>query len=187
MNKTRERNNIPGSFQFLEEPNALTATTEAVQRDEQVSAAEYQQHIVHYVTEWESAVTAKVDSEIKEVKKLQQFRLHYEKKVDGLRRKVVALDSRGKELPTDLVEKVDRNEQKLREAWEEHEKRASLLCTLIEEVTRNGWKDVYPLVGNLLKWEYNKSSRDSTNYGKFPTILNSLQSSFGGDGLKSSN
>ena len=154
--------NTPGSFQY----NAATATagaTENISKDpliklQEVAHAqhesrndEYQQCVLGYALEWEQVVTSKVDLELKQVKKLQQSRLHYEKKVEGLRKKVNTLDNKGKDLSPDLMEKLARNEQKLKDAWEVHEIRASRLCFLIEEVVQYGWKDLYPLVANLIK------------------------------------
>ena len=137
------------------------------QSEAQIGAQEYQKNVLDYVTGWEKAVTATIDSEIAEVKKLQQSRQHYEKKVEGLRKRVLNLDSKGKELKTELVEKMDRNEIKLREAWKVHEERASKLCMLIEEATNQGWKDLMPLVGNIMKWEYNRSVKERNVYRHF--------------------
>lgn len=141
-------------------------------------AKEFQEYVVDYATRWEDAVTRKVDKELKDVRKLQQNRLHYEKKVESLRKKVNSLDTKGKEIPADLVEKLGRNEQKLKDAWKTHEWNASRLCALIEQVVEYGWKDLVPLVSNLFKYEFNRSGSDLIIYGKFPLLIDSFEQSF---------
>lgn len=168
----------PGTFQFALEDSPLVKMNEFAQHEHQTRQAEYQQHVLDYATKWEQCVTSKVDQELKTVKKLQQSRAHYEKKVEGLRRKVNALDSRGKDIPSDLLTKLERNESKLKEAWETHEWNASRLCKLIEEVVHCGWKDLLPLITNLLKVEFNRSGGALALYGKFPMVMDSLQQPF---------
>ena len=135
--------------------------------EEKKRANEFQYWVLDYVTKWEKDVTSKIDADLKDVKKLQQSRLHYEKKVDGLRQKLLGLESKNKEIPPTLTDKVNRNEMKLRDAWETHEHRAGLLCIMIEQVTDLGWVDLYPLVENLMKWEYNRSGKENVVYGQY--------------------
>ena len=40
------------------------------------------------------------------------------------------------------------------------------MSRLIEQVTEHGWKDLFPLVENLLKWEFNRSGRENVIYGQ---------------------
>lgn len=47
---------------------------------EEVNSKDYQLHVLDYATEWEQIVTSKIDKELVAVKKLQQDRLHYERK-----------------------------------------------------------------------------------------------------------
>lgn len=183
--------NTPGSFQYSattaggggaaaenNNKDPLLKLKELAKAQHGVRNEEYQQCILAYALEWEQVVTSKVDTELKQVKKLQQSRLHYEKKVEGLRRKVNTLDSKGKDLPPELMEKLVRNEQKLKDSWEVHEIRASSLCSLIEEVVQYGWKDLYPLVANLIKWEFNRSGGELAMYGKYPLMLQAFQDTF---------
>lgn len=104
---------------------------------------EYEQHVVTYAVDWEQAVIERVDRELKQVKKLQADRDHYEKKVEGLRKKANDVEAKGKESPAAQVEKLSRNEEKLREAFILHETEAGRLCALIETVTRDGWLELY--------------------------------------------
>ena len=104
---------------------------------------EYDQHVVTYAVEWEEAVTERVDRDLKHVKKLQGDRDHYEKKVEMLRKKAHDLELKGKPSPAAQVEKLERNENKLREAFIIHETEAGRLCALIETITRDGWLELY--------------------------------------------
>lgn len=168
----------PGSFQYAVEKSPIIKLKELAEEQQNSRDAEFQESVLDYAMKWEECVTQKVDRELKEVKKLQQNRLHYEKKVDSMRKKVNGLDNKGKEISPELVEKLERNESKLKDAWETHELRASRLCALIEQVTHAGWKDLYPLVGNLMKYEFNRSGGELAMYGKFPLMLNAFERCF---------
>jgi len=139
---------------------------------------EFQKSVLDYATEWEIYITTKVDAELKEVKKLQHTRIHYEKKVETLRKKVTGMEAKGKEVSEDLREKVERNDLKLQESWNAHETSASRLCALIEQVTQHGHEDVYPLLSNMMKWEFNRAGAELSLYGKFPLMLEDFQRRF---------
>lgn len=175
----------PGSFQYAVEKSPIIKLKELAETQQTTRATEFQENVLDYALDWEKCVTQKVDRELKEVKKLQQSRLHYEKKVEVLRKKVNGLDIKGKEIPSDLLERLGRNEAKLKDAWETHELRASRLCLLIEQVTHAGWKDLYPLVANLMKYEFNRSGGELAMYGKFPLMLDAFQKSFQAEQAKS--
>ena len=135
---------------------------------------EYQQHILDYVVQWERIATSTIDECLQDVKKLQQTRIHYEKKVEGLRKRVLNHDQKGKDLNTELKEKMNRNELKLRDAWKEHEEYASQLCMLIEEVTNEGYNDMYPLLSNMMKYEYNSTVRNYDIYQHYDATADSV-------------
>jgi vacuolar-type H+-ATPase subunit I/STV1 len=97
---------------------------------ENLDVADYQQHVMDYVTEWEQVVKPRIDKELSNVRKLQQDRLHYEKKVDTLRRKVNQAEQKGKEVPEEKLERLQRNEQKLKDSFDLHERRAGKLLTI---------------------------------------------------------
>ena len=140
---------------------------------------EFQKYVLDYITEWDSIVTSQLDKELKLNKKLQQDLLHYERKVDGLRKKVASLEQNPKKsVPELLQEKLERNEEKLQNAHANHEFQAGKVCILLEQVTKFGWKDLYPLLKNALKWEVNRLGRENLTYGKFPKTLDSLKQTF---------
>lgn len=114
------------------------ASTQAV-----CNQREFNDHVVVWAMEWETTVTERVDAELKNVRKLQGDRDHYEKKVETLRRKLNDLEAKGKASPANQVEKLKRNEEKLKEAFLLHENNAGRLCAMIEAVTRDGWVELY--------------------------------------------
>ena len=142
-----------------------------------VNALEFKTHVLDYAAEWEQVVAGRCNREIKYVKQLASDRTHYEKKVESLRNTVDRLESKGKKRDAQS-EKLDRNEEKLKEAFVMHEAAAARLCVLIEEVTKNGWKDLFPLVKNVLRWEINRVGRESDIYSKLPTTLEALKTAY---------
>lgn len=135
------------------------------------SAQEFKDTILDYATEWETIVTKRIDRDLVEVKQLQRDRLHYENKVAALRRKVNTIETKGKTVPDATVEKLERNDKKLDIAHRGHEIKAAQLCVLIEEATNSGWKDLYPLVESVLRWDETRLSRESMAYEGIPTTL----------------
>lgn len=160
------------------EAKSLAAVQQVQNLNTKLNAEDYEQHVLGYAIEWEQVVTTKLDYEIRLVKKLQERRLHYEKKVDGLRAKVKRIESRGKEIPADFAQKVSRNDVKLKDAWEQHEERAAQLCVLLEEVTKQHWKDLYPLLKNTMRWELNRLGSENLTYGEFPSRLTAMKKTF---------
>lgn len=145
---------------------------------EKTNAVDYQRHILDYAVEWDEIVTTKIESELAMVKKLQHDRLHYEKKVEVLRKKAVQAEAKGKTISASQEEKLNRNEKKLKDAWQLHEQQAAEACFLIEQVTLHGWKDFYPLVKNTMKWEVNRLGRENVTYGKLPATLEAMKASY---------
>jgi hypothetical protein len=143
-----------------------------------VDTIEFQSRVLDYVTEWEQVVTSRIDSEWKNVKKLGFDRGHYENKVESLRKKTNEMETKGKLTPTGTVEKLNRNEEKLKEAFGIHELAAGKLCVLIEEATAGGWRDLFPLVKNVMKWESNRVGRESDIYAKLLPTLEALKNTY---------
>jgi hypothetical protein len=113
----------------------------------------YQKHVLDYITEWEAVVSGKVDKEQAVVKELRKTFLHYQSKVEGLRKKVNQAKSGKGDVPDTVTEKLDRNTEKLDEASQAFEAAAAPLCYLIEEVVRNGWKDLLPVLFAMMDLE----------------------------------
>jgi hypothetical protein len=145
---------------------------------EKLNVDDYQQHVLGYVLEWEQVITTRIDKELANVKKLRQDRFHYERKVEILRRKVNQAEQKGKEVPEEKLVRLQRNEQKLKDSFELHEQRAGKLCVLLEQVTEQGWQDLYPFVRNAMKWEVNRLGRENVTYGRLPITLDAMKATF---------
>jgi hypothetical protein len=141
-------------------------------------AASYDEKIVAYCIEWERIVTSRVDDELKDTNKLNERLNHYQTKLEGLRTKVNNMTEKGKEVPKKVSEKLTRNEKKLDQAWRAHEKSASKLCNLIEEVTVRGWKDLYPLVKASMQWEVERANGELNVLAKLPAVTDMLVEAF---------
>lgn len=142
-------------------------------------AASYEDKVVDYCIEWERIITSRVDAELKETNKMHFKLNHYTSKVLGLRKKVNSHNNRGNETPDKkLSEKLKRNEVKLQDAWKAHERSASKLCDLIEEVTARGWKDLYPLVTASMQLEVERASGEYSDIAKLAVISDSLTDFF---------
>ena len=150
-----------------------------------VNAREYNEHVLGYVLEWEKVVTERVERELKKVRKLQGDRTHYERKVEGLRARANDLEAKGKPSPDTAVEKLERNEEKLRSAFLLHESDATRLCILIEAAAKDGWKDLYHFVKNYIKWESNRVGRESDIFCQLSDTLVSMKSEFKENSKKS--
>jgi hypothetical protein len=157
---------------------SLVALAQLASTQATTNLLEYQRHVIDYAVEWDQVVTSRADKEIKEVNKLRQNRLHYEQKVDGLRDKVNVLEGKDKKVPQGTLDKLKRNEDKLKEAWESHETTSGRLVVLLEEAVVSGWKDLYPLVQNSMKWEVNRVARENETYGRLPLTLEAMKSTF---------
>ena len=126
-----------------------------------VNDVQYQTQIVNYVTRWKEIVTDRVDSGLKRVRKLASDRLHYERKVETLRNRANNIESKGKENSVSAIERLSRNEDKLKFAFAAHEKEASKLCALVETVTQEGYKELYTLIRSFIEWETNRIGREN--------------------------
>lgn len=163
--------------QFVHEGNvsSLASKLKVQEMHQDINETEYEKFVLAYAIEWEAVVTKKLDKEIKNVQQLQNRRRHYDAKVDKLRRRVNTMESRGKETPAPLTEKLVRNEQKLTNAWETHEKQSSDLCVLLEQVTQYGWIDLMPLVMNVMRYEVHRTGRENLALGSLSTTLDAMK------------
>ena len=157
-----------------ENPFSLAYMQNVASKNVKLDGDDYIEKILGYALEWEKIVTKRIDYDMKDVKKLQRNRYHYETKVSKLRQNVNRIESKGKDVPQATEEKLDRNEKKLKDAVKTHEFRSAQLCVMIEEATLCGWKDLYPLVQNILQWDETRRAREKDAYKMMPTTLESI-------------
>jgi hypothetical protein len=170
---------LAGNLEGIDQanPTSLASVQQIGQLLAKKTALEHQKYIIDFASEWHEVVTTMLDREIDLVRQLQRRRIHYERKVGALRKRTNNIENKGKQVPASIAEKLIRNEQKLATAWENHEQRAARLCVLLEEVTENGWKDLFPLVQNSMTLEVNRIARDMASLGKLKTVLEKMATS----------
>ena len=156
------------------EGDSFMASVQASSNAALAMASDYQDKIVDYCIEWERVVTSRGDEGIKETKKLHERLMHYDNKVEDLRRKVNDKEDSGKAVSVKLKEKLGRNELKLKSAWSAHESSASMLCNLLEQVTQEGWKDLAPLVLKCIRWEAERASEICDTFATLPVVAETL-------------
>jgi hypothetical protein len=140
----------------------------------QVFLRTYQDKIINYATEWEYAVSTRVDRDQKSVDHLQDRLAHYQTKVGKLREKVNTKEAAQKRVAKRLSDKLARNEKKLAKAWQIHETTASKLCDLLEEIVKAGWKDLYPLLRSTLEVEKVYNKEEESLYAELEPLMSKL-------------
>jgi hypothetical protein len=168
-----------------ESQDSFATVDHAIETRVQSDMQKFQRNIIDYALEWEDIVTTRVDSDLKDTTKLNERLNHYQNKVEGIRKKVNAkeskLVSRGKDpsaTPTKLNQKLERNEAKLNHAWKAHEASASKLCNLMEEATQRGWKDLFPLVKAAIDWQAETASGEYDIFARLPSVATELADLF---------
>jgi hypothetical protein len=171
-------------------------------KQSRVDVLEYQDTVVSYIVEWERAITSRVDNGLDQVFELSAKMNHYHTKVGVLRKRMNQIEKNRKgsaqssrsttsssvstvsstlssanpfassTFPAKMESKLVRNQEKLEAAWKAHEAAASTLCHVVEQVTRQGWKDLVPLVEFMIEFESIRASHDS---GVFEARLEKLQ------------
>lgn len=110
-------------------------------------------HVVEYSIEWEKVIVARVSTSLKQAERLRLDQDHYKAKVMSIQRDAAKVISRGKELDPKVSEKLERNEEKLRNSQKEYEIFTSDLCLLMKEVTEKSWKDLHPILLKLVQFD----------------------------------
>ena len=157
--------------------SSMLALEQVASLQSQMNLVEYQRHVIDYAVEWNDVVTSRIDKQLKQVTKLRQQYLHYDKKVHQLRHKINVLEQKGKKsTPPEVVSKLTRNEEKLSVAFASHQNMSGRLVVLMEQAVTFGWKDLYPLVKNTMKWQVNRVAREQETYGQYPITLQAMKS-----------
>jgi hypothetical protein len=157
---------------------SLASVHQLVTEKATVDAEQYYKNVINYAIEWEQFVTTRVDAGLKKTKTLYQDLIHYQHKIGFLREKVNDAEKEGKESPAKLSQKLTRNEAKLDQAYKLHEATASKLCNLLEEITKGGWKDLYPLILAGLQWEVDIAAGEQDANGILSQVEKGMTSIF---------
>ena len=138
---------------FLGGDYSYEAVHDECGRDMSARLKEYQVNVLTYVANWESTVTTRIATEIRHVDRLYKNFVRYHNKVESLQ---AAADKKKVVKDSDL-EKISRNESKLRTARKEYHRNLVSVTLLTEEVTERGWKDLVPLVIRIMNFDMESS------------------------------
>ncbi|CAJ1967418.1 unnamed protein product [Cylindrotheca closterium] len=154
----------------MREHGSLIEVQEQASRYQGYNIAEYQHQILAYIDDWLTAVSKQLDEKLETIPKLRAARYECENKMEKLSNK-----QRFHPDASFDQELADATQQEMYKAIEEHDEACSKLCYMLEQIVRKGWKDLYPLVNKMMKWELNQLGRENKSYGQFlPETLNKL-------------
>ncbi len=160
-------------------PGSIVAFSQLSAQHEKLNVMDYQTHILDYLDEWDDVVTSLLDDEVKTIRALNKKKEHYISKVDRLRARVNRIERRGvKDAPKRLVEKLERNEDKLERSDAAYEEFANDVALNLSESIRRGWVDLYPLINAAIKFEMNRIGRDNATFGRLPGTLEAFTSDY---------
>lgn len=123
-------------------------------RDMSSRLKEYQVELISYIANWEGTVTTRISTELKHVDQLYRNFVRYHNKVESLK----ATADKKKTLKDADLDKISRNESKLRTARKEYRRNLVSVTLLTEEVTERGWKDLLPLVIRMINFDVEVST-----------------------------
>jgi hypothetical protein len=135
---------------------------------------EYEDTIIDYVIDWSKLVSVKVTSEIKEASTSRDLVVKYKKKVANLRARNEKTQAKQTQVPEKLVDKLDRNQDKLEQAEHAYEKHMTNLDRLCSELIDQSWKDLYPLLVKLVSQEQKEITEKSLILSDLFKVINGL-------------
>lgn len=153
-------------------------------------ALKFQKKVIRYCCEWQLEVSSRVARAKKETRSSLSRLTHYLKKVERLRLKSSSSGTVSTLLSSDswltlsttaakTDPKLDRNLGKLKAAWDDHEVKSTQWSYILEQVTLRGWKELHPLLHNILQLEWDRSVAESDRWGQtLPEIENHLDALF---------
>lgn len=132
---------------------------------------EYQVDLISYMANWEGVVTTRIATELKHLDKLFKNFQRYHNKVESLKTNA---DKKKALKDTDL-EKISRNESKLRTARKEYRRNLVSITLLTEEVTERGWKDLLPLLIRMINYDVQSSTAVASRMGRLVEVRNEME------------
>mmetsp|Transcript_16534 Transcript_16534/g.46195 ORF Transcript_16534/g.46195 Transcript_16534/m.46195 type:complete len:192 (+) Transcript_16534:453-1028(+) len=156
-------------------PTSLAHINETSAKKVKASAVEFQENVLHYATEWESIITRRVDLELLHCKRLAEEQAYHEAKVEHLRDELNKLERAGKNpAPTTMLDKLRRNEEKMDRTFKVHEAAASKACALLDQVVKQGWQDLLPLIKATVTWEKHHVHAESGAYAEMKEAVDRM-------------
>ena len=138
-------------------PVSFATVTENLSKSSLLHESEFEEKVIDYTIEWEKIVSVKFKSELKEASESRKVLEKYQKKVGHLRSNKQKLLAKGKDPSKAAEEKLVRNEGKLEDAEHNFEKHQTNLGRLSEQFIEKSWKDLYPLLVQLMELDLGSS------------------------------
>ena len=127
----------------------------------------YEEFIINYAVEWERVLTERVQEDIRRTDNHKRDFDHYAKKVDSLRSAHDKLLMKGKVAKGEDIDRLQRNEIKLRTAETDYHKCSEDLLMLIDEVVNRGWKDLLPLIIKMAQFDATYAADEAQTFHTF--------------------
>mmetsp|Transcript_28874 Transcript_28874/g.42410 ORF Transcript_28874/g.42410 Transcript_28874/m.42410 type:complete len:465 (-) Transcript_28874:225-1619(-) len=131
----------------------------------------YEEFIINYAVEWERVLAERVAEDIKKVDNHKRDLDHYSKKVDSLRAQADKTMAKGKVVKADDIDKLQRNEYKLKVAETDFEESSTNLLLLIDEVVARGWKDLMPLMIKVAQFDATLASDEGSTFASLNEVV----------------
>jgi hypothetical protein len=138
-------------------------------------ADDFTKNVIDYVASWEKILTTRVNAEMKATEQLRRDADHYKTKVDALTASMEKLErQKNKPVPASTKEKWHRNTEKSEEATVKYQESADQLYILLDEVVNRAWRDLLPLLVQVLQWDDLSSSDDEAVLKEMRSVGSSL-------------
>ena len=135
------------------------------------SRANYGRMVLDYLVQWESAVTTRVNADLKTEEQLRVELVHYESKVQALQQQVESTLAKGKRPKDELNEKLSRNTDKLEESREQYQVFVTNLCSLLDEIVHRSWRDLQPVLLEMARHDIQLSVDQAKTMQQLKSII----------------
>jgi glutathione S-transferase len=162
--------------QFCSDQKTTTTTTTTSEEN-----LYQQQQLLEYVIEWEDIVTADLGQQLYILKKLEKNKTRCEKKNKKLQHWTEVASKDGASISGRFhTRRLVRNQDKLSEALQVYHVKEREIVFLLQQVTKHGWKDLYPLVEATLELEMQRMKEEEDAFGRpFPAAVDTIDSVIG--------
>jgi predicted RNA-binding protein with PUA domain len=150
---------------------SYAAIHEERSRDMSVRLKEYQVELISYIANWEGTVTTRIATELRHVDSLFKTFVRYYNKVESLK----ATAEKKKTIKDSDLEKINRNESKLRTARKEYRRNLVSTTLLIEEISDRGWKDLLPLMIRMITFDFEASTAAADRMSRLVSIRREME------------
>lgn len=144
----------------------------AIQAEERVE--EFEKTILAYFSKYRETLMTRADADIKKTDQLRRDADHYLSKVEGLRATNKKAEERGKPVTKSMKDKLKRNQHKMEEATIVYNNAALDLFLLLEEVVIRSWRDIEPLLADVVQWDIDTHEDDALVVGHLKSTVESL-------------